>query len=336
MKVSVTIPCRNEERYIQGCVNSVLASDYPPELLRVVVCDGRSTDRTAWIVQEIAARDPRVVLLLNEQMTTPFALNLGIRYSADCDVHIILGAHADIAPDYISRCIQHLKNDPSLGCVGGISETVAEDPITARIGKAIKSPFGIGNAYFRTGTKPSYVETVGFGAYRREVFERCGMFDEELTRNQDDEFNFRIIKAGFKIYFDPAIHSRYFVRSSYPKLWRQYYQYGLWKVYVNKKHGAVTSGRQLVPPLFVLFLIAGLFTGMIGGTIQAVWAMILGVYLWGAIIFAARKSSLRDVPGVVWSFFILHLSYGFGFLEGIIRFILLGQRPRQQHSTLSR
>lgn len=337
MKVSVTIPCRNEERYIQRCIHSVLASDYPPEQLRVVVCDGRSTDRTPWIVQDMAMRDDRVVLLLNEQMTTPFALNLGIRYSTDCDVHIILGAHAEIAPDYIRLCVQHLQHDRSLGCVGGIIENIHEDITSARIGKAMSSPFGVGNAHFRTGTQSGYVDTVAFGAYRREVFERCGLFDEELIRNQDDEFNFRISKAGFRIFLDPAIRSRYYVRASYSKLWRQYYQYGLWKVYVNKKHGVVTSVRQLVPPAFVLFLVTWLSMGMIGGTVQAVWNLLFGIYIVGAIVFAVKqKAKFADIPGVMWSFFILHLAYGFGFWEGLIRFILLAQRPGQQHSQSSR
>jgi glycosyltransferase involved in cell wall biosynthesis len=318
-------------------VQSVLASDYPAELLRVVVCDGRSTDRTAFIVRDMAAHDARVVLLLNEQMTTPFALNLGIRYSTDCDVHIILGAHAEIAPDYISRCVHHLKHDQSIGCVGGIIDNIHEDVTSARIGKAMSSPFGVGNAHFRTGTQSGFVDTVAFGAYRREVFERCGLFDEELIRNQDDEFNFRISKAGFRIFLDPAIRSRYYVRASYAKLWRQYYQYGVWKVYVNKKHGVVTSVRQLVPPLFVLFLIAWLFAGMAGGTIQAVANLLLGVYIAGAVVFAARqKAKLADIPGVMWSFFILHLAYGFGFWEGLIRFIVLRQRPGQHHTQMSR
>lgn len=337
MKVSVTIPCRNEERYIERCVLSVLASDYPKELLRVVVCDGRSTDRTPQLVQNIAAHDGRVVLLLNEQLTTPFALNLGIRYSYDCDVHIILGAHAEIAPDYIARCVHHLRNDASLGCVGGIIDNIHEDQTSSLIGKAMSSPFGVGNAHFRTGAQSGYVDTVAFGAYRREVFERCGYFDEELIRNQDDEFNFRISKSGFRIFLDPAIRSRYYVRASFPKLWRQYYQYGLWKVYVNRKHRVVTSARQLVPPAFVLFLLAGFPCGLIGGSVQAIWVMIFGLYLVGAIVFALKqKSGFGEMFGVIYSFFILHLAYGFGFIEGFIRFILFRQQPGQQHSHSSR
>lgn len=337
MKVSVTIPCRNEERYIGRCVQSVLASDYPPELLRVVVCDGKSNDRTAFIVREMADRDPRVVLLLNEQLTTPFALNLGIRHSADCEVHIILGAHAEIAPDYIRRCVQHLQNDQSLGCVGGIIDNIHEDVVSERIGKAMSSSFGVGNAHFRTGTQSGYVDTVAFGAYRREVFERCGMFDEELIRNQDDEFNFRISKAGFRILLDPAIRSRYYVRASYAKLWRQYYQYGLWKVYVNKKHGAVTSVRQLVPPAFVLFMVAGIFMNVITGFLQFAWTALMGMYIMGSIVFAAKQGAkLKDIPGVMLAFFILHFSYGLGFWEGLFRFILLRQRPGRQHSQMSR
>jgi GT2 family glycosyltransferase len=121
----------------------------------------------------------------------------------------------------------------------------------------MSSVFGVGNAHFRTGGKSGCVDTVAFGAYRREVFERVGFFDEELARNQDDEFNYRVVQGGFKIFLDPAIQSDYFVRGSISKLYKQYDQYGYWKVFVNKKHGAVTTLRQLAPPLWVLFLLMG-------------------------------------------------------------------------------
>jgi glycosyltransferase involved in cell wall biosynthesis len=335
MKVSVTIPCRNEERYIERCVRSVLSSDYSGTI-RVLVCDGKSDDRTQEIVRSLAQTDQRVELLINEKQTTPFALNLGIRYARDCDVHIILGAHAEIATDYIRKCVEHLQRDHSIGCVGGILDNVNEDRTSEMIAKAMSSPFGVGSAHFRTGAKSGFVDTVAFGAYRKEVFEKVGYFDEELVRNQDDEFNYRIAKAGFRIYLDPEIRARYFVRAAFGKLWRQYYQYGLWKVYVNKKHGAITTLRQLVPPGFVLFLFCtplALFSYLTLG----LWMILWGLYFSAAIVATIiAKATLGELGGVLISFFILHFSYGLGYLTGICRFMIMGEKPGEKHITTSR
>jgi GT2 family glycosyltransferase len=200
----------------------------------------------------------------------------------------------------------------------------------------MSSPFGVGNAHFRTGTKSGYVDTVAFGAYRTEVFEKAGYFDEDLTRNQDDEFNYRIGQHGFKILLDPAIQAKYYVRASFGKLLRQYYQYGFWKVYVNKKHKAVTTMRQLVPPAFVLFLVTGIAAFFIP-YYWIVWSVLMLLYVLGALISAlGQKAGITEIPGVIWSFIILHTAYGFGYLRGIVRFVLLGLNPSSKHSTSSR
>lgn len=335
-KVAVVIPCRNESNYIERCVTSVLQSDYPQESLRVLVCDGFSTDQTQDIVRAMATRDSRVELHPNEKQTTPFALNLGIRSATDCDVIIILGAHAEIADDYVRLCVGNLNRDSSLGCVGGVLENVNEDSTSEKIGKAMSSPFGVGNAHFRTGAKSGYVDTVAFGAYTKEVFAKVGFFDEELTRNQDDEFNYRLTKNGFKILLDPAIRAKYYVRASYEKLLRQYYQYGFWKVYVNKKHGAVTSLRQLVPPLFVLFLC----TMPLFLVVPYYWLLYtfgLVAYLVGASFAAVKqKASSNEYFEVIWAFLLLHTGYGFGYIHGIFRFVVLGKNPKDKHSITSR
>ncbi len=335
-KVGVVIPCRNEERYIERCVRSVLHSDYPVDFIRVFICDGKSNDGTVGLVKEIAFTDSRVVLLTNEKQTTPFALNLGIRAATDCDVIIILGAHAEIASDYVRLCVENLDRDSSLGCVGGVLENVNEDSTSEIIGKAMSSPFGVGNAHFRTGTKSGYVDTVAFGAYKKTVFETAGYFDEDLVRNQDDEFNFRILKNGFRIWLDPLIRAKYYVRASYEKLLRQYYQYGFWKVYVNKKHGAVTSLRQLVPPLFVLFLCT-LPLLLVVPYYWLLYTFGLVAYLLGANFAAVKqKATSNEYFGVIWAFILLHIGYGFGYIRGIFRFVVLGKNPNDKHSITSR
>jgi GT2 family glycosyltransferase len=343
MKVAVVIPCRNEERYIERCVFSVLYSDYPAEQLSIYVSDGMSDDGTRMIVKTLSENHFNVHLLDNHKRTTPYALNLGIQAAGHFDVLIILGAHAEIAKDYVRLCVENLQRDVSAGCVGGLLENVNEDAASETIALAMSSSFGVGNAHFRTGAKAGYVDTVAFGAYRKEVFEKIGLFDEALTRNQDDEFNFRVTKAGFKIVLDPKIRCKYYVRAAYGKLFRQYYQYGLWKVYVNRKHSAVTSLRQLVPPAFVLFLFAGALLPLLmmytnfGRFISIIWLAALALYILGAFFAAVKqKAKFSQVGGVIFSFILLHTGYGLGYLHGIIKFIFLRRQPGHKESRLSR
>jgi glycosyltransferase involved in cell wall biosynthesis len=343
MKIAVVIPCRNEERYIEHCVLSVVNSDYREGSIDAYVSDGLSDDGTRAIVHRLSTYYPNVHLIDNEKQTTPYALNIGIVAAKGFDALIILGAHSEIAKDYVQLCVENLKKDPSAGCVGGMLENINEDSASETIALAMSSSFGVGHAHFRTGAKTGYVDTVAFGAYRKEVFEKIGLFDEALTRNQDDEFNFRVVKAGFKIVLDQRIRAKYFVRADYEKLFRQYYQYGLWKVYVNRKHNAVTSVRQLVPPIFVLFLLSlflipvfGFFTSF-GNEFALIWICGFTLYKIGAFFAAVnQKASMLQVPGVIFSFFLLHTGYGLGYLHGIIKFIILRRQPGDKESRLSR
>jgi len=190
MRVSITIPCRNEEKYIAKCLQSIINSTYPKELLEVFVCDGMSDDTSVQIIQSFTQKYSFITLLENKLKTTQYALNLGINAS-DADVKIILGAHAEIYPDYIENCIKTFDIDPQIACVGGVLENVMEDEQSRIISLAMSSSFGVGNAHFRTGEKDGFVDTVAFGAYKKNVFEKAGCFDEDLVRNQDDEVRFR-------------------------------------------------------------------------------------------------------------------------------------------------
>lgn len=335
LKVSVVIPCRNEEKHIQQCVESVLASDYPKEQLHVLVCDGRSTDRTREIIQQFES-NPMVQLVDNPEQTTPFALNYGIQ-AVLTDVVIILGAHAEIASDYVRLCVETLNNYPDAGCVGGVLDTISEDDQTASIALSMSSSFGVGNAYFRTGERAGYVDTVAFGAYRRSVFESIGLFNPILARNQDDEFNFRLLKSGSKIFLNPDIRAKYYVRSSFSKLFRQYRQYGYWKVFVNREQATVTTIRQLIPPIWVAYLGALPFAFLLNTYLGFFWILGVFAYLMLSIYSAARiAKSFTQFIQVCWSFYILHLSYGIGYLEGIIDFILLRKSGGKQNTSLSR
>jgi glycosyltransferase involved in cell wall biosynthesis len=334
--VSITIPCRNEQKYIGKCLQSIVDCDYDKKLLMVFVCDGNSDDSTQKIVREFVDKYDYIKLLINEKRTTPFALNLGLK-AESADVKIILGAHAEIYRDYIESCIAALEIEPKIGCSGGIIENVMEDETSTIISLAMSSSFGVGNAHFRTGEKEGYVDTVAFGAYKSEVFDIVGYFDEDLIRNQDDEFNYRLHKFGYKIYLSKSIKSKYYVRASYKKLYKQYYQYGYWKVYVNIKHNTITTLRQIIPSLFVSFLFTGLCLSLISNLFFKTYILGLSFYLLVGFISALKKtSSIFLATKVLFVFIILHFSYGLGYLLGIIQFIIFRKGPSEKSETLTR
>ena len=321
--VDIVIPCRNEQDYIEKCVRSFFENDYPKDKIHVFVVDGLSTDNTCEILDKLKAEFTQLTILRNEKQTTPYALNIGLK-ATEHPLKIIFGAHAIADKNFIKKNVEILNNYNDVGCAGGIIENVYENKTGELIGKAMASVFGVGNAHFRTATKFGYVDTVAFGAYKNEVFDKIGYFDEELTRNQDDEFNYRLLKNGFKIYLSPEIKSKYYVRGNFQKLFRQYYQYGYWKVYVNKKHKTVTTVRQIVPLLFALYLFLGLLVSVFVPMFVYLYFLGIFFYIILAIVFAFKQSKkIAEAFKVAYVFFILHFSYGLGYLKGIIDFILL-------------
>ena len=221
-------------------------------------------------------------------------------------------------------------------CVGGVLENVYENETAKIIGSAMSSSFGVGNAHFRTGNKKGYVDTVAFGAYKREIFDKVGLFNEELIRNQDDEFNYRITSAGYKIFLNPEIKCKYFVRASFKKLYKQYYQYGYWKVYVNVLHKTVTTTRQLVPAAFVSYLFVLLLSLFVGIKVFFFLSLFLVLYVLMAGFMAFRQNAQPITAiKIAYTFFILHFSYGIGYLKGIFDFILL-KKSIKKHESLSR
>ena len=337
MKIKVIIPCRNELGYIGKCLDSLVHCNQTGVELHVWVVDGMSDDGTRALVGEYAERYSFIKLVDNARRTTPYALNLGLE-PLDYDIGIILGAHAVVDADFIINNARVLEQHPEVGCAGGIIRNVHENEWSEIISLAMSSVFGVGNAHFRTGGKSGYVDTVAFGAYRREVFERVGFFDEELARNQDDEFNYRVVQGGFKIYLDPAILSDYYVRGSISKLYKQYDQYGYWKVFVNKKHGAVTTLRQLAPPLWVFFLLVGWTGVLIHPILGGMYAVVVAMYVALAFYTASRMpvKSLRKFLMLLRTFGVLHFSYGLGYLRGVIHFYFFGSKPSTHSERLTR
>ena len=331
--IDIVIPCWQEEKYIEKCVLSCIEQDYKGEL-NVIVADGGSSDNTRNLLNQLKSKHRQLHLIFHGLKSTPISLNQGIKFGKGEWV-MILGAHSELPPDYVRRCTNHILDNPSIDCIGGWIQNHYHDTTAQIIGWAMSSSFGVGNAHFRTGQQKGFVDTVAFGMYRRSCFDKTGLFNEELARNQDDELNYRFTQAGYKIYLDPDIQCTYYVRSSWKKLSSQYFQYGLWKVYVNILHRQVTTIRQLIPALFVgyLFLAIALMIAIP----QWKWLWMTGgilYFLFG--MMSAIKKNIRHSFKIFFAFFILHLSYGLGYWQGIIQFLLLRKKPKSKQAADNR
>jgi len=318
--VTVILPIRNEARYIARCLESVVNQDYPRERVEILVVDGMSEDGTRDILAQFADRDLRVRLIDNPQRIVPTALNRGIR-AARGEIVIRVDGHAVIAPDYVRRCVEALGATKADN-VGGPMNAVGKTVVAQAIALASSSRFGVGSALFHYTDKPGWVDTVYMGAYRRQVFDRIGLFDEELVRNQDDEFNYRLIRAGGKIWLDPAIRSDYFSRASLRALWKQYFEYGFWKVRVIQKHGRPASWRHLVPAAFVLALAASAALGIVSG-LPILFLVVVASYAAASLaasLWLAVRRGLRCLPLLPFAFATMHLAYGVGFIGGLVYF----------------
>ena len=333
--VSIIIPCRNEENYIFKCVMSILEQDYSGKI-ELLIIDGMSDDKTVSIVNDLSSIHKNVKLIENIEQTTPQAMNIGLGV-ASYDLIIRIDAHAIALPNFIKNNVDSIFESDNIMCAGGKIINVYENKISHAIGMAMSSVFGVGNATFRVGGEKKFVDTLAFGIYKKEVFEKIGTFDEDLIRNQDDELNFRLTKGGYKILYNPEIQSEYYVRGSIKKLYKQYYQYGYWKVYVNKKHKTITTIRQMVPLFFVLGLLLGTLISILIPVFWYVFVFGITIYLIMALLFAYRVNDKQvSILKVATIFPVLHFSYGFGYLIGILHFLVLGKSPSQKNKEISR
>ncbi len=332
--VSIIVPVRNEKDFISNLINSILEQDYDKELLEVFLIDGLSTDGTSELIQNYTQKYKFIKHLTNLQKTVPFALNLGIK-QAKGDIIIRLDAHAKYPKNYISTLVNYL-NKLNADNVGASAETItASNTLKARsIAIAMSTKFGVGNASFRlnksTSIKFIEVDTVPFGCYRRDVFDRIGLFDEELTRNQDNEFNERLKKAGGRIYLIPSVKIKYYARENYTKLFKMFYQYGYFGPLVDLKLGRPTRVRRYIPALFVLSLAVPLILSTLYFPFFYVWLFTIIIYLTLSFIFAFTNSIINKtillIPFITWGYFISHISYGTGYLIGFLDFVILKKR----------
>ena len=320
--VTVVMPVRNEADWLERSLGAVYSQDYPRDRMEVVVADGMSTDGTREIVQRWTQSWPGLRLIDNAGGIVPTGMNAALRVARG-EIIVRVDGHCEIAVDYISKCVQHLAEEGVDG-VGGSVETVGATPTARAIALAMSSHFGVGGAAFRTVQGKSMIaDTVPFPAYRRTLIDRAGLYDEELVRNQDDEYNYRLRKLGARLLLASDVRSLYFSRSSFGSLWRQYFQYGFWKVRVLQKHPAQMKLRQFIPPAFVLGLsmvaagaIFSLASRLLLAGVVTIYALAAGL----AALVAAGKSEWGLGGRVGLAFATLHLAYGSGFLWGMIHF----------------
>ena len=319
--VSVIIPIRNEEKYITKCIESVLNQDIRKENLELILVDGSSEDKTLSIIKKFMDDYDFIKLYKNPQKTVQYALNIAIKNSVGRYI-VRMDAHSEYATDYISKCIEYLEKTGAEN-VGGPMIAKGRSNIQKIIAAAYISPFALGGGKFHNENYEGYADTVYLGSFKRETLLSIGLYDENLPRNEDDDLNFRIIESGGKVFITPKIKSVYYPRKSYGELFRQYFEYGFWKVAVIKKHKKPARISQIVPMLFVFFIILFFGLSLVSMTARNIFIIVMFTYLMLDLYFSFRNpklSKLSDKFRLVWVHFILHFAYGSGFLCGIFKF----------------
>ena len=313
--VSVVVPVRNEAISIEACLERLVAQDYPNECIEILVVDGCSEDATRTIVERFRARHPGVALRLleNHQRTVSPAMNVGIR-AARGEVIVRMDGHAVPASDYLRACVRALARSGAAN-VGGVVVAKGATPLGEAVALATQHPIGAGDARYRIGGRAGYVDTVPYGAFRREVFELVGLFDESLVRNQDYEINARIRAAGGRIYFDPAIWFTYTPRGDVVALSSQYFQYGWWKVETVRRHPRSLRSRQLVPPTLLVFLLSTALAAPFWAPAPSLLVLALVLYLSivGVVSYRIARPPASPLQVLV-ALVALHLSWSLGFL----------------------
>lgn len=319
-EISVILPVRNEERYIEDCVASIFDQDYPVDKMEVLFVDGCSEDRTVELLRTMQRQHPQIRVLHNPNRTVPYAMNIGIRESK-APVIVRLDAHAEYPADYIRLSVETLL-ERDCENAGGIFDTRGRSFMGEAIAAMLKTPFGVGNASYRLTDQEGYVDTVPFGCFRRELFDRIGGFDERLTRNQDNELNFRIRKMGGKIWLNPKIRVLYYCRDTIRGIMRMGYMNGKWNVITMALVPGSMGVRHFVPLAFVLCTIAGLAGTLLGNPVIAgLFTLMWGAYLLLDGFYAwtiAGEKGLRFLPVELILFPAFHFAYGTGSLAGLM------------------
>jgi len=320
--VSVIMPVRNEFDYINQSIGSILNQDYPQEKIEIIVADGMSTDGTRAVLHEYQANFKNIQYINNTEQIVPTGLNYAISQSTG-EIIVRIDGHCKIPTDYLKNCVYHLSSNEVSG-VGGSIKTIGVTTTAAAIACAMSSKFGVGDSAFRTTQGETiFVDTIPFPAYKRRTILKTGTFDEELIRNQDDEYNYRIRAQGGKILLASDIKAEYYSRGSLSSLWKQFFQYGHWKVRVLQKHPRQMQARQFMPPLFVAALLLTALTALIFAPGLWLFFIVAGSYILVNLVFSLITAARTEWLNIILLPFVyscMHLSYGSGFLTGLLRF----------------
>lgn len=334
--VSIIIPCRNESRYITSFLESLKIQNFSFDQMEVLICDGESDDDTVDQIKKFQNNAPfEIKILNNPNRTVPFALNKMIDHASGKFV-IRMDVHATYPSDYISKLVETIQRE-NCENIGGqvITNPSGESSVALSIAECSSHKFGVGNSQFRTlgdSSKQNIeVDTVPFGCFPKSLFNQIGVFDTDLTRNQDDEFNARIIKNGGKILLIPSLKIQYFARPNWVKMRAMFYQYGLFKPLTNKKLGKVSTLRQLVPPLFVAYIMLGWVPVVFWMYWWVVYSSGLVLYTLVNFYFSFKIGSSLSVKFLnVLTFFQIHWAYGWGYYNGILRFLILNRTTNKK------
>lgn len=320
-KLSILMPVLNEEASVLATIDSVLGQ-FPEGSeveLEVVVADGSSADRTAQLVSERALTDPRVVLVANPNVSIPAALNVCLRH-ADGDYVARVDGHSEIQPHYFSIALRWLNEQADLAGVGGHRIGVARTPVGRAVALALSSRFGVGNSVYHYSTRRQLTDHATFGVYRREAVERVGGWDEKLPVNEDVDFDHRLVQAGFKLGYEPAMVVHWHVRETVGALFAQYRRYGRGKAAMVRKNGrSAVRLRHLAPPAAVGSAVILLVSALARPKLLLMLTPYTSLVLTASVL--AYRNRDRDAV-TSWlalppTFMAMHAAWGLGFLEGL-------------------
>ena len=318
-QVSIIIPMRNEEGYIAACLQSLLDQTYLRDAYEVLAIDGRSSDRSKAIVESFCREHPNLHCLDNPAGTAPCAMNIGIR-TAQVDVIIRADGHTIYPPDYVENCVKYLKQTGADNVGGPVLTVPANDTFGARLVAAVlTNPFGVGNSRFRTGSTEGYVDTVPFGAFRRELFDRIGMYNEKLVRNQDVDLNARIRKSGGKIYQTPALRTEYHPVAGFWELLRLTFRTSQWHLFSFGENRSSLGLRHFAPTVFVIGLAGFIGASLFSRVAFLFLPMLLLIYLEVGFLIVNRRGRYGFLMRCTLPLACLcfHISYGLGTLAGV-------------------
>lgn len=321
--VSVIIPCRNEEKTIHLVLEALFEQSFPLQNMEIVIADGLSTDGTRRAIHAFSEAQPALFMRLvdNPKQIIPTGLNTAIKASKG-ELIVRMDAHSLPNQDYVQRCY-NAHQEGKAENVGGVWKISPQNNgwVARSIAAAAANPFAVGDAHYRFTEKAAYVDTVPYGSYKRELFEKIGYFDESLLANEDYEFNTRIRQSGGRIWLDPAIQCTYFARATFAALAKQYWGYGFWKAQMLKRYPETLRWRQALPPAFVLGLVVLALVGFIWPIAWPVFAVIVGLYLAvqlvPAIQISLKAGDIRLSIGVVIATLIMHFSWGTALIVGL-------------------